>query len=69
MKNLGKLLFAGVFIVSTVHAIMYKQWWAFGLLVPIAVGVEWDRRIKSRFVGTSTTHDTFPRYLDRKRIR
>ena len=53
MKNIGKILFAVVFaivfVVSTVHAIMYKQWWAFGMLVPIAIGLEWDRRIKSRF--------------------
>tara|TARA_B100000902_G_scaffold26214_1_gene31555 strand:+ start:26928 stop:27137 length:210 start_codon:yes stop_codon:yes gene_type:complete len=69
MKILGKVLFVVVFIVSTVHAVMYKQWWAFGILVPIAVGVEWDRRIKSKFVGTSTTHDTLPRFLNRKRIR
>ena len=48
MKHLIKILFTAVFVISTTHAIMYKQWWAFGILAPIAVTVEWNKRIKTK---------------------
>jgi hypothetical protein len=37
MKHLIKILFTAVFVIATTHAIMYKQWWAFGILASIAI--------------------------------
>lgn len=48
MKHIVKLLFIIVFSVSTIHAIMYKQWWAFAILIPIAVTLEWNNKLKAR---------------------
>jgi hypothetical protein len=67
MKNIGKALFVGVFVVSVVHAIMYKQWWAFAILLPIGITVEWNSRIKAKSVSTPDSYNMFPRVLDRRK--
>ena len=56
MKHLIKILITTIFVIATTHAIMYKQWWAFGILTPIAITAEWDRRIRTRKENKQLTY-------------